>query len=50
MAVKNSVFGKKWVSSEVTGIKITFLAKLEAIWIHILALKIPKYGIHETNF
>ena len=50
MALKNFSFRKSWVGSEVAGMKMTFFAMFDPIWVHILASKMPKYGTAEAEF
>ena len=45
MALKNFSFRENWVGSEVAGMKIAFSAIFYLTWAHILATKMPKYGI-----
>ena len=50
MAVKNFVFRKNWVGSEVANIKIAFLAIFNLTWTHVLAPTSPNMGILKQNF
>ena len=50
MALKNFSFKKNWVGSEVAGMKIAFFAIFDPTRAHILAPKMPKYGIPEAEF
>ena len=45
MALKNFLFGKNWVGSEVAGMKIDIFVIFDPTWTYILVPKKPKYGI-----
>ena len=50
MAVKNFVFRKNCIGSEVASAKITFFVIFNQIWASILAPTGPNMGILEQNF
>ena len=51
MAVKNFVFRKNWVGSEVARMKIAFFSPFfDPIWTHILAPTDPNMGVLKQNF
>ena len=45
MALKNFFSWENWVGSELAFMKIAFFVIFDPTWMHILALKRPKYGI-----
>ena len=50
MAVKNLVFRKNWVGSEVANMKIAIFAIFDPTWSHILAPTGPNMGFLKQNF
>ena len=50
MVVKNFVFRKNWVRSEVASMKIAFFVIFDPIWTHILGPRGPNMGFLEQNF
>ena len=50
MAVKNFVFRKNWVGSEVASMKIAFFGIFDPTWSHILAPTDPNMGFLKQNF
>ena len=50
MAVKNFVFRKNWVGSEVASMKIAFFAIFDPTWSHILAPTGPNMRFLKQNF
>ena len=50
MAVKNFIFRKKWVVSEVVSMKIAFLVIFDPISTHILAPAGPNMEFLTQNF
>ena len=50
MAIKNFIFRKNWIESEVAIMKITFVAILDQTWTHILAPTSPNMGFLKQNF
>ena len=50
MVVKNVVFRKNWVESEVASMKKAFFVIFDPIWTHILAPTDPNMGFLKQNF
>ena len=50
MAVKNFVFRKNWVGSEVASMKIAFFPIFNPTWTQILAPTGPNMGFLKQNF
>ena len=50
MAVKNFVFRKNWVGSEVASMKIAIFPIFDSTWTHILAPTDPNIGFLKQNF
>ena len=48
--VKNFIFRKNWVGSEVAGMKIAFFVIFDPTWTHILAPKGPNMKFFKQNF
>ena len=50
MAVKNLIFRKNWVGSEVANMKIVFFPIFDLTWTHILVSTGPNMGFLKLNF